>query len=80
MTFTDITTTGNTTLGNAVSDTLAVNGATTITSTSANALTVGRQGATSPVLKVAANATTVVTGFEIIGAASGAGLAVRAIG
>lgn len=76
---TDLTTTGNTTLGNAVTDTTAINGATTITSTSANALTVGRQGATSPVLKIDASAATVATGISIVGAAAASGVAVAAI-
>ncbi len=49
---------------------------TTITSVSANALTVGRQGTTNPVLNVDASATTVVTGLNIIGAAAASGLAV----
>lgn len=76
---TDLTTTGNTTLGNAVSDTLAVNGATTITTTSANGLTVGRQGATDPVLKVVASTSSVATGISITGAAAAGGVAVAAI-
>lgn len=77
---TDLTTTGNTALGNAVSDTLAITGATTITSTSASALTVGRLGATTPVLKINAATSTVATGIEITGAASSGGVAVAAIG
>jgi hypothetical protein len=54
-------------------------GATTITSTSASALTVGRQGATSPVLKVDANTASVATGISITGAAATGGVAVAAI-
>lgn len=77
---TNLTVTGNTAIGNATSDTLTVIGASSIQSTSASALVVGRQGATSPQLKVDASTSSVVTGLEIIGAASGAGLAVRAIG
>ncbi len=77
---TDLTTTGNTILGNAVTDTTTINGATTITSTSASALTVGRQGATSPVLKINAATASVASGLEITGAASTAGVAVAAIG
>lgn len=57
----DLTATGTTVIGNAVTDTTAITGATTITSTSANALTVGRLGATTPVLKVNAATATVVT-------------------
>lgn len=47
----------------------------TITSTSANALTAGRQGTTNPVFNVDASASTVVTGLNVIGAAAAAGLA-----
>jgi hypothetical protein len=54
-------------------------GTSTITSTSANALTVGRQGATNPVLKVDASAATVVTGLSVTGAAVASGVAVAAI-
>lgn len=76
---TDLTTTGNTTLGNAVTDTTAINGATTITSTSASALTVGRNGATNPVIKVDASTTSAATGISVTGAAAAAGVAVAAI-
>lgn len=76
---TDLTTTGNTTLGNAVSDTTAINGATTITTTSASGLTVGRQGATAPVLKVDAATASVATGVSITGAAAAGGVAIAAI-
>jgi len=76
---TDLTTTGNTTLGNAASDTTAINGATTITTTSASGLTVGRQGATAPVLKVDAATASVATGISITGAAAAGGVAVAAI-
>lgn len=75
----DLTTTGNTTLGNAASDTTAINGATTITTTSATGLTVGRLGATTPALKVDASASTVVTGLEIVGKAAAGGMVLRAI-
>lgn len=51
----------------------------TITSTSANALAVGRQGATAPVLKVDASTASVATGISITGAAEAAGVAVAAI-
>ncbi len=54
-------------------------GATTITSTSATALTVGRQGATAPVLKIDASAATVATGVSVVGAAAASGVAVQAI-
>jgi hypothetical protein len=58
---------------------LAVTGTTTITSTNASALTVGRQGATDPVLKVVANTASVATGISITGAAAAAGVAITAI-
>lgn len=54
-------------------------GTSTITSTSANALTVGRQGATDPVLKIDASASSVATGIEVVGAAAASGVNVRAI-
>lgn len=79
MTFTDLTTTGNTTLGNAVTDTTAINGATTITTTSASGLTVGANGATNPVLKVACSTASVATGLSITGAAAAGGLALAVI-
>lgn len=48
----------------------------TITSTSATAFSVGRQGTTNPVLNVNANAATVVTGINLVGAAAASGMAV----
>lgn len=48
----------------------------TITSTSATAFAVGRQGATNPVLNVNANTASVVTGITLVGAAAGAGMAI----
>jgi microcystin-dependent protein len=51
----------------------------TITSTSASALTVGRQGATAPVLKINAATASVATGIEITGAAAAGRVAVAAI-
>ncbi len=56
--------------------TQSIAGATTITSTSATALAVGRQGTTSPVFTVDASTSTNVTGIKITGAASGAAVAV----
>lgn len=50
---------------------LCMNGAAFIVSTSANAFNVGANGFTNPVLQVAANAASVVTGIKITGAASG---------
>lgn len=75
----DLSTTGNTTLGNAVTDTLSINGATTVTSTSASALTVGANGATNPVLKVVASTASVATGISVTGAAAAGGVAVAVI-
>lgn len=54
----------------------SVAGLGTITSTSATAFAVGRQGATTPVLNVNASATTVVTGITLVGAAAAAGMAI----
>lgn len=54
----------------AISGTMA-SGADTITSTSVNALAVGANGTTNPVLRVGANAASVNTGISISGAASG---------
>lgn len=79
ITTTNLTTTGNTTLGDAVTDTCAINGATTITTTSASGLTVGRQGATAPQLKIDASAATVATGISVTGAAAASGVTVAAI-
>lgn len=55
------------------------NGAQTTTSTSANALVVGANGATNPVLKINANTASVATGVEITGAAAAARVALSAI-
>lgn len=52
----------------------------TITSSSATALAVGRQGATNPVLLVDASTSSVVTGVKITGAATGTACAVVATG
>lgn len=46
----------------------------TITSSSANAFTVGRQGTTNPAFNVACNVATCVTGINIIARAAGAGV------
>ncbi len=54
-------------------------GTTTITSTSASALTVGANGATNPVLKINASTSSVATGLGVTGAAEGAGLALVVI-
>jgi len=52
-----------------------ITSATTITSDSANALAVGRQGTTTPALNVDASAATSVTGLNIAAAAAAGGLA-----
>lgn len=57
----------------------ALAGAQAITSASANALAVGRQGTTAPQFNVDASTATVATGLEIKGAAAAGGVAVRAI-
>ena len=54
---------------------LAVSANEVITSTSANALTVGRQGTTNPVLNVDASTASVVTGLNLKGAAAAGGMA-----
>lgn len=51
-------------------------GATTITSASANAFVVGRQGGTNPVFHVDASTASVLTGLKVTGAGTGAGVAV----
>lgn len=58
---------------------LGVTGTITGTSSSASALTVGRQGATDPVLKVDASTSSVATGISITGAAAASGVNVAAI-
>lgn len=50
-----------------------------VTSTSASALAVGRQGATDPVLKIDASTASVATGISITGAAAAGGVAIAAI-
>lgn len=62
-----------------ITDDLAVSGELTITSASATALAVGRQGTTAPALKVDASAATTATGVEIVAAAAASGAAIRAI-
>lgn len=57
----------------------AFTGDVVVTSTGANALTVGRQGATNPVLQIDASTATVVTGLKVKGAAAAAGLALSVI-
>jgi hypothetical protein len=54
-------------------------GAVAVTSAAAAALAVGRQGATSPALKIDASAASCVTGFGVTAAAAGSGVALAAI-
>ena len=56
-----------------ISGTMA-SGADTITSTSANALTVGPNGTTNPTLLVDSNVANAATGMELIGGAAGSGM------
>lgn len=67
--------TGAIVLGQATS----VAGTLTGTSNNASALTVGRQGATNPVLQVDASTATVATGLKIKGAAAAGGLALSVV-
>lgn len=71
----------NVTLGGTltVSGETAVSGASTITSTSANALAVGANGTTNPVLKINASTASVATGVSVTGAAAAGGVAVAVI-
>jgi len=73
---------GGATIGSnalAVTGTTALGGAVTVTSNAAAAFAVGANGATNPVLQVNAATSTVVTGLDIVGAASGGGLALSVI-
>lgn len=79
ITLTNLTVSGNTVIGNAVTDTLTVTGASSISSTSANALAVGANGATNPVLKIDAATASVATGLTVIGAAAAGGVALTVI-
>lgn len=54
-------------------------GAQTITSSSANALAVGANGTTNPVLKVDASTASVATGLSVTGAAAASGVALAVI-
>ena len=76
---TNLTTTGNTILGNATSDTTVITGETTITSVSASALAVGANGATNPVIEIDASTASVATGLSVKGAAAAGGIALSAI-
>jgi hypothetical protein len=57
----------------------SITGTSTITSSDGAALTVGRQGATNPVLKIDASTSSNVTGLQVKGAAAAAGVALLVI-
>lgn len=76
---TDLTVTGNTLIGNAVTDTLGIQGATSIKSTSASSLVVGANGATTPAFQVDSSTASQVTGFSVTGAATGGTVALAVI-
>jgi hypothetical protein len=58
----------------------SITGATTITSTSANALAVGPNGATNPTLNVTGNVSSEAGGLNVTGGADAVGVALAAIG
>lgn len=57
-----------------------INTTLTVTGTNINALTVGRQGLTTPALQVNTNTASSITGFSIISQASGNGINLSSIG
>lgn len=75
-TTTNLTASGNTTLGDSTSDTTAVNGTLTVTSTSASATAIGRNGSTNPALTVDASTSSSATGIKVKSAAAAGGVAV----
>lgn len=67
-------------LGNAApSTTLDVTGSQNITSTSANALTVGPAGSTNPVFQIDSSTASVANGLKITGTAAGSGVKLESI-
>ncbi len=67
-------------LGNAAPSTrLDVTGSQNITSTSANALTVGPAGATNPVFQIDSSTASVANGLKITGTAAGSGVKLESI-
>ena len=78
-TFTDITATWNTVLGDAVSDTTTIKGATSIQTSSASGLVVGLNWATNPVLKVNASTATQATWVQITWAAAAGWVAIDVV-
>lgn len=69
---------GNATITGTLTAGQEVIGAETITSTSANALAVGRNGATNPVFNVDASVASAATGISVQGKAAAAGVAITA--
>ena len=63
----------------AVSSSQTIAGTLTVNTANANALAVGANGATNPVLQINTSASTVATGLEVSGAAAGSGVALQAI-
>ncbi len=77
---TNLTTTGNTILGNAVSDTTTINGATSITSSAAASLAVGLNGATTPAFVVDSSTASQAAGLKVVGATTTGTVAVVTVG
>jgi hypothetical protein len=75
----DVTIDGTATIGAISFTNLSVNGTATITSNSANALDVGPNGATNPVLQVDGSTASAATGLKLTGAAAAAGFALAVI-
>ena len=76
---TDLTTTGNTILGNAVTDTTVITGATSVTSSSASSLAVGLAGATNPAFVVDSSTASQAAGLSVTGATAAGTVAVAVI-
>ena len=77
---TDLTTTGNTILGNALTDTTTINGATSITSSSATSLAIGLNGATTPAFVVDSSTASQAAGLKVVGATTTGTVAVVTVG
>lgn len=76
---TSLTVNGSTSLVNALSPPLSVTGETVLTSASANALTVGRLGATTPAFQIDASTASQVAGLKLTGAGTGGTVALATI-
>lgn len=70
---------GGTKIVDVASTGIGITGLANLTTTSANALTVGRQGATAPAFHVDASAGTSATGIKVTAAAAASGVALAAI-